>query len=261
MMANKLDLNCFGNLEISLFWEEKLIIIVRTLQLYSVLFFFYFESWPSNTRKFLTVMFTSFNGSLYIMTQEEFYKFMQNLDLIEYVIGGTFILNVVLVGLGLILTCKKTLRYRLEFMYTSCCNVYRLYFWLMEILFIPMLLNVSWPASCKFWTAREAVTFVNCEENGTIHFWAIKSVMIGAYLMAVLYNVQLFGYIYRNKISTQFHEQAVQKKEVEYSYGINKIWSTEKFFTFSSFKGGIGSIYHRIVFNAFCILFIGLNAM
>ena len=67
MMANKLNLNCFGNLEISLFWEEKLVIIVRTLQLYSVLFIFYFEQWPSNTRKYLTVMFTAFNGSLYIM--------------------------------------------------------------------------------------------------------------------------------------------------------------------------------------------------
>ena len=261
MMANKLNLNCFGNLEISLFWEEKLCIIVRTLQLYSVLFFFYFESWPSNTRKYLTKMFMAFTGSLYILEQEEFYKFMQDLTLIEYVIGATFILNMILVTVGLILTCKRTLRYRLEFMYTSMCNIYRLYFWLMELLFIPMLLNVSWPASCKFWTERDAVKFVNCEENGTIHYWAIKGVMCLSYLMAILYNVQLFGYIYRNKISTQFHEQAVQKKEVEYSYGINKIWSTEKFFTFSSFKSGIGSIYHRIVFNLFAVLFIGVNAM
>ena len=67
MMANKLNLNCFGNLEISLFWEEKLAILVRTAQLYSVLFFFYYEQWPSNTRKYLTVMFSAFNGSLYIM--------------------------------------------------------------------------------------------------------------------------------------------------------------------------------------------------
>ena len=67
MMANKLELNCFGNLEISLFWEEKLIIIVRALQLYSVLFFFYFESWPSKTRLEMTKMFMAFNGSLYIL--------------------------------------------------------------------------------------------------------------------------------------------------------------------------------------------------
>ena len=65
-MANKLKLNCFGNLEISLFWEEKIIILIRIAQLYTALLFFYYEEWPSNTRKFLTIMFTSFTGSLYI---------------------------------------------------------------------------------------------------------------------------------------------------------------------------------------------------
>ena len=66
MMANKLKLNCFGNLEISLFWEEKLIVLIRVAQLYSVLFYFYYEQWPSNTRLYLTVMFSGFTGSLFI---------------------------------------------------------------------------------------------------------------------------------------------------------------------------------------------------
>ena len=127
---------------------------------------------------------------------------MQNLDLIEYVIGGTFILNILLVLIGLILTCKKTLRYRLEFMYSNSCNIYRLYFWLMEILFVPLLINVSWPASCKFWSERDAVEFVNCEEKGQMRYWIIKGIMCAAYLMALMYNYQLFSYIYRNKIST-----------------------------------------------------------
>ena len=147
-------------------------------------------------------MFTGFNLSLYIQDQDQYYEFMQDLTLIEYVVGGTFILNIVLVVIGLILTCKKTLRYRLEFMYSSSCNIYRLYFWLMELLFVPILINISWPASCKFWTERDAITLVTCEENGTIQYWAIKGVLCGAYLMALLYNVQLFGYIHRNKIST-----------------------------------------------------------
>ena len=47
---------------------------------------------------------------------------------------------------------------------------------------------------------------------------------------------------------------------MEYSYGINKIWSTEKFFTFSSFKSGVGSIYHRIIFNLFALVFIATQA-
>ena len=46
--------------------EEKLAVLVRIAQLYSVLFFFYYEQWPSNTRKYLTIMFSGFQGSLYI---------------------------------------------------------------------------------------------------------------------------------------------------------------------------------------------------
>lgn len=53
----------------------------------------------------------------------------------------------------------------------------------------------------------------------------------------------------------------MQKKECEYSFGINKIWTMEKFFTFSSFKSGVGSIYHRIIFNMFAMVFIAIHAI
>lgn len=202
-------------------------------------------------------MFSSFTGSLYIRDQVMFYEFMQNLKELEYVVAGTFLLNMILVGISLVLSCKKTLRYRLEFKYNnSCCDVYRVYFWVMEIMFVPLLFNVSWPATCKFWSERDAIEFVDCEEDGSLYYWSLKGLMIGSYLMAILYCLQLFSYIHNNKISTSFHEQAVQKKEVEFVYGINKIWSTEKFFTFSSFKSGWGSIYHRIIANVFAILFV-----
>ena len=82
---------------------------------------------------------------------------MLNLRLLEYVVAATFLINLLLVVIGTCLTCKKTLRYRLEFMYSNSCNVYRFYFWFMEIMFVPLLLNVSWPASCKFWSQRDAI--------------------------------------------------------------------------------------------------------
>ena len=230
--------------------------------MYTVLLFFYYESWPSNIRKYATIYFAGLTGSAsYIGDQEDFYKFMQDFDLLKYVVVATLAINFLLVIIGLILTCKKTLRYRLEFVYNSCCNIYRVFFWFMEIMYIPLLINVSWPASCKFWTERDALYFIDCKEDGMMYYYALKGVMGGAYLLAILYNIQLFNYIFRNKISTQFHEQAVQKKEVEYCYGINKLWSSEKFFTFSSFKSGVGSIYHRIFFNIYIMIFIAINAI
>jgi len=64
--ANRLRLNCLGNLEVSLFWEEKFAVLIRIAQLYTTLFVFYYEQWPSNTRKYLTMMFMGFTGSGYI---------------------------------------------------------------------------------------------------------------------------------------------------------------------------------------------------
>ena len=132
---------------------------------------------------------------------------MQDIQLLEYVVAGFFLLNLLLATIGLVLTWKKSLRYRLEFMYgTSCCNLYRFFFLMMECLYIPLIFNVSWPGTCKFWSERDAITFIDCTEDGTLFYWLIKGVMCGSYLLALLYNFQLFSYIYSNKISTQFHE-------------------------------------------------------
>ena len=114
---------------------------------------------------------------------------MQDLKMIEYVVAGTFLVNILLTIIGLILTCKKTLRYRLEFMYSNSCNIYRGFFWFMELMFVPLLVNVSWPASCKFWSERDAIEFVDCTEDGPIYYWALKGLMCAAYLMAFLYNI------------------------------------------------------------------------
>jgi len=209
MMANKLNVNCLGNLEISLFWEEKIFIFIRTTQLYSLLYIFYYEQWPSKTRINATRGGLGINGMAYIEDQAGYYAFMQDFQMVQYVVGATILFNVFLMMIGLVLTCKKTLRYRLEFKNTGCINIYRWYFWFMEIVFVPLIINVSWPGYCKFWTERDALQFIPSEEDGTIYYWAIKGCLAGSYILAALYNVQLFGYIYKNKISTAFHEQAV----------------------------------------------------
>jgi len=47
--AMKFDVNCMGNLEISLYWEEKFVIFIRVMQLYAFLFFIYYEYFPTFT--------------------------------------------------------------------------------------------------------------------------------------------------------------------------------------------------------------------
>jgi hypothetical protein len=74
MEANKLHERCCNkDLVISLYWEEKVVTIIKILQLYGLIFFFYYEMWPGNTRMYLTSMFTGYNFAFYILTQEQFY--------------------------------------------------------------------------------------------------------------------------------------------------------------------------------------------
>ena len=45
---------CTKNLMISLFWEEKIVLLIRVVQLFAVFFIFYYEYYPSYARKFFT---------------------------------------------------------------------------------------------------------------------------------------------------------------------------------------------------------------
>ena len=89
---------------------------------------------------------------------------------------------------------------------------------------VPLLLNVSWPATCNFWTERDAITLIDCKEDGEVVWWAMKAAKIFAFLCALSYNIYLLYVLHVNKISSAYHEEAIQKKEVEYVYVINNIW-------------------------------------
>jgi hypothetical protein len=66
--AMKMKTHCYtGNLNISLFWEEILQIMIRVMQLYSFFFMVYYEFWPSSVRMYLTPLFTSFMLSFHIL--------------------------------------------------------------------------------------------------------------------------------------------------------------------------------------------------
>ena len=252
---------CTHNLKISLFWEEKILLLIRVMQLYACFFLFYYEYYPSYARKFFTKPTLFFLGYLpYIDDQDAYYFFMQDYDLMYKVIVIWSAITVVFYFAGWYLNFQKRLRFRIEGAYSKYVNIFRVYWWLCEAFYLPMLVSVAWPATCNFRTEREAITLLDCKAGGMVAWWVMK-VMLGlAYFWAVGYNVMLFKIITQNKITTAFHEEHVQKKEVEYVLGINKIWSTEKFYTFSSFRGGFAAIYHRIIFNVFAGVMVFINS-
>ena len=38
--------NCLGNMPVSLFWEEKIVLVIRFLQFYGFFLLIFFEEWP-----------------------------------------------------------------------------------------------------------------------------------------------------------------------------------------------------------------------
>jgi len=83
--------------------------------------------------------------------------------------------------------------------------------------------------------------------------------MTAAIVFAVSYNFALWRIIQKAKISNEFHEYQLQKKEVERVLSINSLWRTNKYFTFSSYKSGVMAMYHRIYFNALAIILVILE--
>ena len=62
---------------ISLFWEEKIVLLIRILQIYSLFFVFYYEYFPSYSRKFFTpIMMGVLGTNWHIPDQESYYDFM-----------------------------------------------------------------------------------------------------------------------------------------------------------------------------------------
>ena len=197
------------------------------------------------------------------MTQEAYYNFVQTFEDVRLwclIYAGVFLV-IALINIGL--CCNKKTKYRMEFVHTKSCNWFRTIFWLFEFMYLPLILNIAWTGNCKFYSVRDAITLTECipESESTLWYYIMKGICAGAFVLAIGYNIVLWRVIQHSKISTQFHEQAVQKKEVEYVLGINKIWSTSKFFTFSSYRSGWVSMYHRDEFNLFLMLLVAVEVL
>ena len=122
--------------------------------------------------------------------------------------------------LSFVLYSSKRVRYRIsnDSKRVNPCNIYRIWFWIMEIMLVPCLFNISWPATCDFWTDREAIQdqITTCEDDGIYVYYGMKALKVLAFLFAVGYNMYLWKIINKNKINSQYHEEAIQKKEVEF---------------------------------------------
>ena len=82
-----------------------------------------------------------------------------------------------------------------------------------------------------------------------------------AFVAAAVYNIVLAIHLTREKVSNILHEDYIFKKEVEFAVGISEMWNTRYFYTFSSFKGELLKMYHRIIINGLLFIFVLIHAL
>jgi len=147
-----------GNLEISLFFEEKFVLCFKIFQLYGVLFLFFYEEFPSKIRKSLTPVLMAFNLNFHISEQRLYYHFMhKDSDWKVYAAAGYVFLTLILLIIFLTITCPGKCHYRCNQVWNKKFNYFRWFFWIIELTMLPVLTNLAWGGTCAFATIRPAI--------------------------------------------------------------------------------------------------------
>lgn len=269
--------NCFGNLPVSLFWEEKLILIIKFYQLLGFTVILFFEEWPSQYQAlsgyfcaatlniYMVLGKNSYGGDGATAKQTQYYFMLENFDpnFWTYLYHYSGLVAIILIGV-LMFFNKKINNWSLIQIgrQVQFFNMFKLYMWLVEIVQFPILINLVQTGVCKYSTDKILYQSVNCynRDNWTwltktipaqiigydeddIDMGSIKAIMywmtFSAGATILIYNLVVLAHIYSESVSIVKSERYIIKKEVEFCLGISYNWLTSYFFYFSSFSPGL----------------------
>jgi len=244
--------NCFGNFGISLFWEEKFLLLVRYLQLYSLCYIAFYEWWPFDFNEMLgnIVLGLGFN---FVYLNDGYYKFIEEFEIYGLNIVGWFIVFAIFLASGVTVVRTKKLRH--EFKHSKTL-LKKWLFNISEILYAPILMNLIPMLTCSHKTIKNGYELHECSEYGAKYYFMLFAfVMIG---VGIFYNVALVYMIRKRKISyrQKDHDGFMKRKELEYVLEISDSWRKQSFFVFSSFKGSKMRLYYKPVYNIFVLFLI-----
>lgn len=96
----------------------------------------------------------------------------------------------------MILSCNPLVKYRMEFVHVRTCNWLRHIFWVIELLYLPLVFSLAWTGNCKFYSVRDAVAITDCKpDDSVIWYYIMKAGMIAGFLIALSYNLILLSII------------------------------------------------------------------
>ena len=153
-VLKEIEVNYFGNLNVSLFWEEKFLLIFRFIQFYGFFLMIVYETFPFEVRDKWSHFFFFMTGSFQFMIgQEQYYAVIQSFTMIAANLISYVAFLVVIVILFAAMMLNKTLNYRLLKL-SKGFYFFKWAFWFMELIYFPLLLNIVEFATCDYTSKR-----------------------------------------------------------------------------------------------------------
>jgi hypothetical protein len=243
-----------GNLVISLFWEEKIILFFQTFQFYAVLFNIFYEQFPQEMQSGLSFLNLLVLNFPYLSNYEE--------TLENYEVG--FLYGIVFTGILFVLAIMG-----LIFIFTgtfSKCvlrlpHIFLKYtIYVCQLLVFPFLINTLPYALGTFVTTFNHVTqfdpWAESRQMPLLLCGLVVIIILCVFSIVLMY-VAGTNYVFSSNLD---HENHLKIKEVEYVLNLNSIWRGGFYFLFSSYKRSHFRIFHRGLYILFQILLILLHS-
>ena len=245
----------FGNLEVSLFWEEKIMILIWALQLLGFFYVVLIEYVPKRyigLGRFFAIFLLKFDYIASYNSAISNYNFIFVYSLLWSIIGiGYF---AVLFGLHI-----KGCFHRGSI--SGPYWFFKLLYYSFESLAFPILMNTLPNTICQLRTDDIDIEVVNCwEKNGHVILLIFAAfALVGIVIMMIgVWLTAKSNYVYSSNVH---HENYLKIKELEFVFGLSYMWKSNWFFLFSSFKREGWTLYHRPIRYLYIIILVILYSI
>ena len=157
-----------GNLDISLYWQEKFLLMWRYVQFYAFFFIVNIEYWPLRIKGWASYLFFFAAGSWHLIIGgdpiDNYYEMIISQKQLFYVSLGCGVITVALVITGVVIFLHNPTYYRLLMVHKKF-NWHKAYFYIVELCYFPLLTNASYSMKCRFITGKQYYTPTTCPDE------------------------------------------------------------------------------------------------
>ena len=245
-------MSCTGNVSVSLFWEEKIYVLLQALQLFGFVMVAGYQEFPQTVRDDAYILFGLVGNYGYI---NDFEKMWTDHDYaFVYTVGCTLVL---LLGILIVyLLYRWTILHKLKI--SGNFKITKYSFYIMFFLVFPFLVNTLPYGICTYTSSTETLTVYKCWDKSMQLPMLICAGFVGIFWLALALGFALHAAdnsVHNNDID---HEEYIKKRELEYVFSLTLVWRTSMYFLFSGFRRSSGKYYHRYIYILYQVALVTL---